>query len=572
MSHHRLTARWALAFACVALFTAPAFAQEARTAVPTGPLTLEQALNIAEETSESLAAARAGISRATAEQLRARSGRKPQLSATASYDRALASEFSGVFDSNGITRCDPFMLNPTAPLDARVAEIERAIDCGAIGASFFGGGGGDGEEDGGNDLPFGRENTWRFSLSFSQSLYSGGRFGALDDIADAGLSSAELAYRASRAQLLFDVTQAYYDAALSDRLVAIAEATFEQAESTLRQVQASFDAGAQPEFELLRARVSRDNQRPAIIRQRVNRDVALLRLKQLLDLPVEADLQLAAALTGDAVPPPVPFAEALARQNAVAMTPTAAAPAAPAAAPAVNGEVLPERNAVREADTLVRLREASYDAARAERKPNVTLNSSFSQIAYPTNFFPTGDFRTNWSVGAFMQVPIMTGGRLRAAEQVAEAELQQSKAQLRQVQELAALDARSAWAELEAAQAAWEASTGTIQQAARAYEIAEVRYSAGVSTQLELTDARLLLQQTEANRAQAARDLQVARARFALLPDLPIGAGSGGGRSMPQTQPSLSTPATPATPQTPAGGQLRNANSQAGPNQTGGRQ
>ena len=36
----------------------------------------------------------------------------------------------------------------------------------------------------------------------------------------------------------------------------------------------TFDAGTQPEFEVLRARVSRDNQTPLVIRQRANREAA----------------------------------------------------------------------------------------------------------------------------------------------------------------------------------------------------------------------------------------------------------------------------------------------------------
>jgi outer membrane protein TolC len=86
-----------------------------------------------------------------------------------------------------------------------------------------------------------------------------------------------------------------------------------------------------------------------------------------------------------------------------------------------------------------------------------------------------------------------------------------------------------------------------VQQASRAYEIAEVRYGAGLSTQLELSDARLQLRQAEANRAVAARDLQVARARAALLPNLPLGnagsavAGAAGGQ---QTAPQPSQPGT----------------------------
>jgi outer membrane protein TolC len=118
----------------------------------------------------------------------------------------------------------------------------------------------------------------------------------------------------------------------------------------------------------------------------------------------------------------------------------------------------------------------------------------------------------------------MTGGRLRAEERIAETNVTEARERLRQVNDRATLDTRSARAELVAAQAAWESTAGTIEQARRAYEIAEVRYSSGVSTQLELSDSRLLLQQAEASRVRAARDLQVARARVALLPGLPFGA------------------------------------------------
>ncbi|HEV8319614.1 MAG TPA: TolC family protein [Vicinamibacterales bacterium] len=100
---------------------------------------------------------------------------------------------------------------------------------------------------------------------FSQSLYSDGRLAAQAEIAATGQTASELALTSTRAQLLFDVTQAYYDAALADRVVAIAEATIKQAEATLRQVKAAFAAGTQPEFELLRARVALESQTPLLI-------------------------------------------------------------------------------------------------------------------------------------------------------------------------------------------------------------------------------------------------------------------------------------------------------------------
>jgi len=506
-------------FVCAsALYPLSAHAQTA----PAGPLTLEQVLELAEVRSESIAIARTGIRRAEGEQVRARSGLFPQLDVSVSYDRALASEFEGLFD--------------VGPVPADEAPVQDELQ----------------------DLPFGRKNTWRVNLAFSQNLFDGWRIRAQRDIATAGRENALVGLTTSRAQLLFDVTQAYYNAALSDRLVAIAEATVGQATATLQQTEAAFQAGTQPEFEVLRARVSRDTQNPNLIRQRVNRDVALLRLKQLLDLPADADIELADAMLDNVAAPPAVFAS---RVLPIESTIQASDPVR-----VVLSAPLPQadRAPVKQAAATVSLREAALASVKAQRMPSVALTSNYGRVAYPNNFVPTFD-RLNWTVGVNMQVPILTGGRQRGDEVVAEADVEAARVQLRQVEELAALDARSALAELIAARAAWEATAGTVQQANRAYEIAEVRYQAGVSTQLELSDSRLLLQQAEANRAQAGRDLQVARARVALLPDLPIGAGGTGQGGGPQQFTPAPSPA-PQTPTTPQNGgvPLRNAAAPAG--------
>jgi outer membrane protein len=519
-------------------------------AIPSGPLTLEQVLSLAEPRSEGISIAAAAVRRAEADQIRARSGLRPQLSAAASYDRSLASEFDNVFNTTGSgPDCPPFALNPQASLDARVGELERAIDCGAIGGGFFGSSSAGGLE----NLPFGRRNTWRASLSFSQSLWSGGRNGAQISLAAVGHESAELGLTTARAQLLFEVTQAYYDAVLSDQLVNIAAATLEQAGATLRQVEAGLSAGTQPEFEVLRARVNRDTQQPVLIRQRVNRALTYLRLKRLLDVAPEADLQLADALSDENLPPPPVFVERVSSiENTLRSSDTPSL--------TVGGLSLPERVAVEQASATVRTREASLKLTEAQRMPTVSLNSNYARIAYPDNVLPSFD-RSNWSVGVSMSVPIITGGRQRGDELVARADLEQSRLQQKQLEELAALDTRSAWAELLAARAAWESTAGTVQQADRAYQIADVRYQSGVSTQLELSDARVQRQQAGANRAVAARDLQVARARVALLPDLPIGNAlpATGGNPIIQ-QPAPSVPVQPAPSQ--ANPQLRNASAQ----------
>lgn len=481
--------RFAFGLLLITVGVAPAWAQAARV------LTLEEALRLAGATSEAVAIAEAAIARAEGDRIRARGLTHPQLSASASYDRALASEFSGLFDSAG-PPCPPLDIDASRPLTERVAEIERALDCGAVGGFTFGGG-----DDDEGALPFGRENTWRAGLTFTQGIYSGGRVGSARALASASYGVAEIGLDTARAQLALDVTRAFYDAALADRLVTIAEASYEQADALYAQTRQLFDAGSRPEFELLRAQVARDNQLPVVIRARSTRDIAYLRLRQLLDLPSGTPLQLEAGLADPALPPPGAFALALAEADAQY-----------------------ERATVRQAEGAVAVNEAAVDLAKAQRMPALSLVSNLQEVAYPSGIFPS-DWRTNWTVGASLTVPILSGGRLAADIAVAAADLATAQARLQQARELSALDAETARQELIAAEAAWRAGAGTVAQARRAYEIAELRYREGISTQLELADSRLALESAEANRAQAARDVQVARARIALLPNLPFSGG-----------------------------------------------
>ncbi len=124
------------------------------------------------------------------------------------------------------------------------------------------------------------------------------------------------------------------------------------------------------------------------------------------------------------------------------------------------------------------------------------------------------------------------------------------------MREFAALDARVALNALNQAMSAWEASRGTAEQAARAYTIAEVRYREGISTQLELNDSRILVEQATANRALAARNLQIARMKLALLPNLPLQTQSAA-QAAAQTQ--SQQPSGQPTPQQMQPGQPQQA-------------
>jgi outer membrane protein len=505
-----------------------------QTAAGAMALSLDDALQHAESQSEAVQIAHAGVLRTRGQVMQARSQYLPQLYGSAGYTRTLKSQYQGFGGTTTAADttspaapappCNDYLADAAAPVTERVAGLEQAAKCldGINPFASF------------SSLPFGQANQYQLGLSVSQNVFTGGRIGAQNAAAQAGRRSADIELAAQRAQIVLDVTQAYYDAALADRLVKISEASYTQTENLLKQTQLAKDVGNVSEFELLRAQVTRDNQRPQLIQRQSDREVAYLRLKQLLNLQLEQPLVLTTSIDDAASSPPTIHLTGL-RVSDPSTPDTSAA----------------NRATVRQASEAVRVQQSLVRVARAQRFPSLSLTSQYGKVGYPRSGLPTwNELRTNWTVGVSTQLPLFTGGRIRGDELIAQANLAESRARLSQARELASLDARVALNSLTQAQAAWEASRGTAEQAARAYTIAEVRYREGISTQLELNDSRILMEQATVNRALAARNLQIARVKLVLLPNLPISGGASSQSTQSQQQQQQQQQYTqPTTPQ-----------------------
>lgn len=481
------------------------------TATAPRTLSLDEAVRMAESQSEAIRIARAGVQRAEGQQYQARSQRLPQLAGSASYTRTLASQFSiaagpAVDTTKPVpppAPCDQYLLDATATTADRLAGLEDASRC-AIGGNPFSSFG---------SLGFGAKNQYNVGLAFSQNLFAGGRISAQNAVANAGRRSADIELTAQRAQLRLDVTQAYFDAALADRLVALAESSAVQTDNVLKQTKLARTVGNVSEFELLRAQVSSANQRPIVIQRQSDREVAYLRLKQLLNIPLDSPVELTTAVDDSA-------ATNVALESIGITSDTAAI----------------DRATVKQAAEAIDAQRGLLKVAKAQRLPTLSLTSQYGKVAFPLTGLPqSGSFRTNWTIGVASQVPLFTGGRIKGDQLVAEANVREAQARYDQLREFAALDSRVTINNLLQARAAWQASLGTAEQAARAYSIAEVRYKEGISTQIELNDSRILLEQAVTNRALAARNLQVARVKLALLADLPL-QSTGATQAQAQTQ------------------------------------
>ena len=470
------------------------------------PLSLDEALRLAETQSEQVQIARAGVKRASGQLLQARSGYLPQVNGSVGYVRTLKSQFQGLSAPVPDTSTGPVFSSvcaPNIPSGATQAErdaaLAQAVTCQSSGGFDF------------TKTGFGAANQWTFGLQVSQNVFTGGRVTGQFRAATASRNVADIEVTAQRAQLALDVTQAYYTAALTDQLVSIAQGSLTQTEEVLRQTRLARQVGNQSEYELLRAQVTRDNQVPVLIQRRSDRQVAYLRLKQLLNIPLDDSLDLTTPIE-EPTGPTIPAVSVNGRLLSSATADTNASDRAP----------------VRQLELNVRAQQGLLSAARAEYIPSISVSTAYQRLFFPTSVFPSlNEYRQNWTIGVTASIPIFSGGRIRGDNLIAQANLDEARLRLQQTRELAALDTRIALNTYEQAEAAWRASQGTAEQASRAYNIDQIRYREGLSTQTDLTQSRLLLEQAVVNRVSAARDFAIARMRLALLRDLPLQAGTG---------------------------------------------
>lgn len=481
----------------LAVLALPMLARAQGAAPAPAALSLADAIRLAEQRSQSLKIAEAGLQRAQGQRYQARAQLMPQLNGTAGYQRTLESQFQAISKSAGSSSSSSSSSGSDTSSKGSTSDLASSPLA----------------------KIFAAPNTVTLGVAFSQPIFTAGKLMAANKGADAAERAAIAGVATARAQLVIDVAQAYYNAVAADRMATIADSALAQAERALRQTTLSRQVGSSAEFDLLRARVTRDNARPQAIQARANRDVAFLRLRQMLGLPLSGPMVLTSSVRDD-----------LTAEQALSQTASSVL-MGPVELPRANTSTTPDttvehRAAVRQAADAVEAQRYALRAATWQRLPSIQLSSSYQRFGYPRDgtFLPSSfaQFYPNWTGTLGFSFPVWTSGRLRGDKMVAQANFIDAQQRLQQAREAAELDARVSINMYEQAQAVYAASVGTDEQAANAYQIAEVRYQEGISTQLELDQSRTQLQQARINRVNAARDFELARLRLALLRDLPL--------------------------------------------------
>lgn len=162
---------------------------------------------------------------------------------------------------------------------------------------------------------------------------------------------------------------------------------------------------------------------------------------------------------------------------------------APAAEPFTLDELLQRalanRNEYREAEAKVKAAELTLKAAQAEKLPTLGFAADYG-VAGKSMVQDHGTY----TAGVQLNVPLYTGTRVKAEVQQAEAALKSRQAQLDDMRGRIAYEVRSSWLDYQAATEQLRVAEANVKLARQQLDESQDRFSAGVTTNVEVTQAQ----------------------------------------------------------------------------------
>lgn len=309
----------------------------------------------------------------------------------------------------------------------------------------------------------------------------------------AAIRAAELSAEASTSAITTDVLDirtnvevAYLEAIARQRLIGVAEATVKSEETHLDQARRFVEAQAKDPIEVAQAQARTANARSALAQARSAEAIALANLRAAIGW-LDASRPLA---VGGAWPTP-PQTD-------------------PPQLTALVETARKQRPEITQLDKEIAAAEANLDAAVAGRRPVLSAFATTQWGPDSNDWSP----QPSWNAGLSLSWDLFDGGRSRANQRVARANVTSARAQRDALLVGLTSQLELARAQIIANRANVTASQEAVTSARAQLQLAEARYTQGLGSQIELADAQTAVTTAEGNLVQAQWQLADAWAQL----------------------------------------------------------
>ena len=311
------------------------------------------------------------------------------------------------------------------------------------------------------------------SVSVVFPIYTGGRIENSIEAAELGRDAADLMLEATRQGIKEQTTEAYFQILQFRNLIQVNKEAVDTLQAHLDNVNAQYRVGTVAKSDVLRSQVELANQQQNLVTAQNNYDVAVATFNNIVGLPtdtiVDAKEDLSYTKYDISLPRCTDYA-LIHRPDGIAM------------------------------ERAWKKAEAQMKAAKSGYRPQV--NASVSRSWAGDSPFSTNS--VNYTPQQDSTAAVLSANWNIFDNNVTEAQVQQAKASMRkaeqklyETQETIQLDVRKAYLNLLAAEQNIHTTKVAVDQAQEDYKIAQVRYSAGVGTNLDVMDAESKLIQTQ---------------------------------------------------------------------------
>ena len=343
-------------------------------------------------------------------------------------------------------------------------------------------------------IKFDFTRAYTFTLNFSVPVFTGGRLTAGYKTAKYNLDAAREAIRQSRQETVFNVKKAFYGYLLARNFVTVAEEGVDLAEKHYANVKNLYDVGMASQFDLLRSEVQLANLKPQLIRSRNALETAEIGLKMLLGIDLARPVEFRGDLTYEAVEADV--------DGSIA-------------------EALVSRPELTQLDYQTKMAAEMIKINRGANLPTLAIGGAYNYWSNYLNF-KKNNWENYYQINLVLNIPIFNGF-------VNSAKVAESKAALKQLEfnrkgliESVKFEVQEAILAQRQARESLFSQEKNVEQAREAVRIAELNYSEGLATNLDVSSAQVALTQAKTNQIQALYDYAVALAQI----EKSIGTGS----------------------------------------------
>ena len=335
-------------------------------------------------------------------------------------------------------------------------------------------------------------NGFSTAGTLSIPIYQGGRLAAGRKSARYALSSADLALENTMQAVRLQSTVYYFNVLQYRNLIEVYEEEVVTLQEHLRNVNAQFRVGTVAKVDVLESQVELANAMQNLVNIQNRYDVAVAELNNFIGLPADTIIRPQDTLTYRKYDLTLSDCTAYALEN---------------------------RADAAMADYAVKQAESNKKSAKAGWLPTVEA-SVMKELDTKDPFrHKTND---RWTAGLTASWNVFDGGITRAQVNQAEAAITRAEEVAAQTREQIQLDVQSAFLDLQAA----EKNIGTTQVAVvlgeENYKIAQVRYAAGVGTNLDVMDASRKLTEARSNYFTALYNYNTAKASLDRYMGVPV--------------------------------------------------